>query len=138
MNATLPNLLFVAGAGQLCVLVASALVPIRLRWREAFQPLGTLHRQLYWVYGGYTVMSIIALGTITAINAQELAAGSLLARSFAAYAGVFWGVRLLLQGVLDVREHLTAWWLKLGYYALTVLFAAFTTIFWWTALHPAG
>ena len=32
MNLT--SLLFVAGVGQLSVLVASALVPIRLNWRE--------------------------------------------------------------------------------------------------------
>ena len=136
MSVTLSDALFAVGLGQLCVLVASALVPIRLRWREAFRPLSVLHRQLYWVYGGYTVMAIVALGLITAINADELAAGSLLARSFAAYAGVFWGVRLLLQAVLDAREHLTAWWLKLGYYGLTVLFAAFAAVFWWAALHP--
>ena len=55
MQAYLPNLLFIAGIGQLSVLVASALVPIRLKWRDEFQPLSRLHRQMYWVYGGYVV-----------------------------------------------------------------------------------
>ena len=58
---TLATLLFVAGWAQLSVLVASALVPIRLNWQEEFKSLSPLHRQMYWVYGGYVVLSIVAL-----------------------------------------------------------------------------
>jgi hypothetical protein len=135
VNALLAQLLFTAGIGQLCVLVASALVPIRLKWRSELAVLPTLHRQLYWVYGGYVVLSIFALGTITLFNAAELAAGSPLAQAFCAYAAAFWGIRLLLQGVLDVQEHLATWWLKLGYWVLTLLFASFTGIFLAAAIH---
>ena len=39
-----------------------------------------------------------------------------------------------LQGVFDVKEHLTAWWLKAGYFILTVLFASFTLVYAWAAL----
>ena len=53
---------------------------------------------------------------ISLFNAGELAGGSGLARGFCAYVAVFWGVRLGLQGVLDVKEHLTAWWLRLGHW----------------------
>ena len=44
MTEVLPTLIFAAGAGQLCVLIASALVPLRLKWREAFRPLSRLHQ----------------------------------------------------------------------------------------------
>ncbi len=138
MQDLLSTLIFAAGIGQLCVLTASALVPIRLNWRREFQVLSRLHRQMYWVYGGYIVLSIIAFGLVSLWNAQELASGSGLARGFCAYVAVFWGIRLVLQGVLDVREHLTRWWLKLGYYGLTVLFAAFVFIYGWAALNTAG
>ena len=107
MHAYLPNLLFVAGIGQLSVLVASALVPIRLKWRDEFQPLSRLHRQMYWVYGGYVVLAIISLGLISVFNSQELASGTGLARGFCGYVAVFWGIRLLLQGILDVKEQLS-------------------------------
>jgi hypothetical protein len=133
---TLANLIFAAGIGQLCILVASSLVPLRLNWREVFQGLPRLHRQMYWVYGGYVVLSIIALGLISLFNARELAAGSRLARSFCLYAAVFWGVRVSLQPVLDVKSHLTAWWLRAGYHTLTVLFISFTAVFVWAALRP--
>ena len=66
-------------------------------------------------------------------NAKELASGTGLARGFCAYVAVFWGVRLSLQGVLDVKEHLSTWWLKLGYRLLTVLFTYFTIVYAWAA-----
>ena len=138
MQAHLPSLIFVAGLGQLSVLVASALVPLRLKWRDEFQSLSPLHRQMYWVYGGYVVLSIIALGMISVFNAQELATGSGLARGFSGYVAIFWGVRLSLQPILAVKEHLTTWWLKLGYALLTVLFTYFTLVYAWAALRPGG
>ena len=136
MRDALPTLIFAAGIGQLSVLVASALVPIRLRWREAFQCLPRLHRQMYWVYGGYVVLSIIAFGVISLTNAHELASGSRLARSVCGYMAVFWGIRLSLQAVLDVKEHLVAWWLVAGEYVLTLLFLYFTAVFTTAALAP--
>ena len=129
MRDQLPNLIFIAGLGQLSVLVASALVPLRLNWREIFEPLPRLHRQMYWIYGGYVVLAIVAQGLVSVLCATELASGSGLARAVCGYIAVFWGVRLALQGVLDVKEHLTRWWLRAGYHALTLLFAFFTAVF---------
>jgi hypothetical protein len=134
MFIALPNLIALAGAGQLCVLVASSLVPLRLNWRRDLAVLPRLHQQLFWVYGGYVVLSIVALGLISLLNAEELASGTGLARAICAYTAVFWGIRLSLQTVLDARPHLTKWWLKAGYHLLTVLFAAFTGIFGYAAL----
>ena len=37
-------------------------------------------------------------------------------------------MRLSLQTILDVKEHLTLWWLRAGYHTLTLLFASFTAI----------
>jgi hypothetical protein len=136
MRTYLPILIMIAGAGQLSVLVASALVPIRLKWKTQFQVLPRLLRQMYWVYGGYVVLSIISLGLICLFNSAELASGSRLARSVCAYLAVFWGIRLSLQAVLDVKEHLTAWWLVLGECILTVLFLYFTAVFTCAALLP--
>ncbi len=124
------------GVGQLSILVASALVPFRMKWREELQCLSRLHRQMYWVYGGYVVLSIVAFGSISLLHAPELARGSGLARAFCLYNAVFWGIRIVLQGVFDVKEHLTLWWLKLGYHALTLLFIGLTTLYGWLALRP--
>lgn len=131
----LEQLIRLAGLGQLVVLVASALVPVRLDWRGAFATLPKLHRQMYWTYGGYVVLAIIFNGVVCLVAPAELAAGGLLARIVSGYIALFWGVRLLLQAVFDVKPFLTAWWLTAGYYLLTVLFAAFTALFAYAAAH---
>jgi len=136
MRVWLPTLIFLAGLGQLGVLVASALVPFQLKWKSELAILSRLHRQMYWVYGGYVVLAIVAFGLISLFNARELASGSGLARGVCGYIAVFWGIRLALQWVFDVKEHLSAWWLRLGYYILTILFAGFTLLYGLAALQP--
>lgn len=138
MHESLTTMIALAGAGQLAVLVASALVPFRLNWKTELAGISRLHRQMYWVYGGYVVLAIVAFGLISLFNARELASGSGLARGVSAYIAAFWGIRLALQGVLDVREHLTTWWLRLGYHTLTILFVGFTIIYGFAALRPTA
>ena len=58
---------------------------------------------MYWVYGGYVVLSIVAFATLSIFNSRELASGSGLARGFCAYVAVFWGIRVGLQAVFDVK-----------------------------------
>ncbi|MCB1279912.1 MAG: hypothetical protein KDB18_00145, partial [Salinibacterium sp.] len=127
----LAQLLFVAGIGQACVLIASALVPFQMDWKKELGGLSRLHRQMYWVYGGYVVLAILAFGILSLVCAEEIASRSWLARGLAAYIALFWGIRLVLQAVFDVREHLTTWWLKAGYRLLSALFLAFTLLFGW-------
>jgi hypothetical protein len=133
MDFTLADVFRLIGVGQLGVLVASALVPFRLNWQRDLAALSALHRQLYWTYGGYVVLGIVTLGTISVSCADELADGSRLARAVCVYGAVFWSVRLALQAVFDVKPHLTTWWLKAGYHLLTLLFAAFTAAYAYAA-----
>jgi hypothetical protein len=112
------QLIVAAGVGQAAVLVASALVPFQIRWREELQSLG-------------------AFSLLSVRNAHELAAGGPLARGMCAYVAVFWGVRLGLQAVFDVKSHLTTWWLRAAYRGLSVLFAGFTAIYTLASLGPA-
>lgn len=134
MTFDLAPLIFLAGIGQLSVLIASALVPLKLDWKTSLRELPLLHRQLFWVYGSYVVLSIVSLGLISLICADELAAGTRLARAFCLYAALFWGIRLSLQPFLAANEFKTTWWLKAGYHVLTVLFASFTALFAYAAL----
>ncbi len=90
---------------------------------------------MYWTYGGYVVLAILFNGLVCLAAPAELAGGGRLARLVCGYIAVFWGVRLILQAVFDVKPFLTAWWLRAGYYLLTVLFAAFTALFAYAAWH---
>jgi hypothetical protein len=134
MDVSLADLIRLSGAGQLGVLVASALVPIRLNWKKDLAVLHTLHRQLHWTYGGYVVLGIVALGVISLACAEELVSGSRLARAVCIYGAVFWGVRLCLQAVFDVKPHLTTWWLTAGYHLLTFVFLATTLVYGYAAV----
>lgn len=128
---------FLGGIAQLGILVASALVPFQLNWRKELSGLRRIHRQMYWIYGGYVVLAIVAFGLISICHSEEMASGKGLARSLCLFIATFWGIRLFLQSQLDVREHLRVWWLKLGYHLLTVLFVILTVIFLLAALGPA-
>jgi hypothetical protein len=138
MQTMLGSLIFIAGVGQLAVLIASALVPFCLNWRGELQCLSRLHRQMYWVYGGYIVLSIVAFAALSILNSRELASRSALARGFCAYVAVFWGTRVGLQAVFDVKDHLTTCWLRAGYFLLTLMFAALTVVYTWAALSVGG
>ena len=129
MREYLPQLLLAAGLIQMTVIATSALVPLRLDWRGQLAPLPKLIRQLFWVYGGYVVLAIFGLGLIVALNAGELASGTLLARSVCGYLAAFWGIRLALQLVLDARPHLTTWWLWTGEAVLTFVFLFLAVVY---------
>jgi hypothetical protein len=131
---TLSKLIFAGGIVHFSILFASAMVPFRMNWREDLAPLSRLHRQMYWTYGGYIVLSILSFGIISVTNSAELSRQSPLARAFCLMVFVFWLIRLALQAVFDVKEHLTTWWLRWGYRVLTFLFAFLTCVYGWAAV----
>lgn len=135
MKFELNQAIYIIGWGQMCVLIASALVPVRLEWRTGLAALPRLLRQLVWVYGSYVVLSIIALGLICIGNADELASGTRLSRSFCAYGTAFWGIRLALQPFLSAKPFLDRPLFRIGYHLLTILFVAFTIILGWGVIH---
>ena len=123
------QLIFAAGLAQASILLASVQVPTALRWREELRPLPRLHRQMHWVYSGYVVLSIVAFAAISLLNARELAAGGALARAMCAYIAIFWGIRLGLQAVFDLRPYLVTPLKRAGVAVLTLLFAGLTLVY---------
>ena len=122
--------LYAAGAGQLGILAASALVPRVLDWRSALAPLPPFLRKLFWVYGVFIVLTITGLGTLTLLHAPAMADGEPVARSLAAFAGIFWFARLVVQwAVFDARPFLTTVWLRAGYHTLTIAFTALVVVY---------
>ena len=83
-------LLQTAGLAHFGILIASAMVPRVLDWHGTLSTLPRMLRQLFWVYGVFIVLTITGLGTLTLIHARAMAAGEPVARSLAAFAGLFW------------------------------------------------
>jgi hypothetical protein len=57
--------LWFAGAAHFAILLASFQVPYRLRWKEDLNQLMPFNRKLLWVQGGFTVLTVVAFGTLT-------------------------------------------------------------------------
>jgi hypothetical protein len=89
--------LWLAGAGHFVILIASAQVPSRLRWKEDLQPLLPFNRKLLWVQGGFTVLTIIAFGVLTLVLHHELLRGERAALGLATFVGLYWTARILVD-----------------------------------------
>lgn len=122
--------LWLAGIGHFCVLIASFQVPARMNWNEDLAKLMPSNRKLMWTYGAFIVMTIIAFGTLTLFLHDELLQGDRAAVGLAAFIGVFWLMRL----VIDFAYHTHADWppgarFVIAHILLTSLFFALTATY---------
>ena len=132
----------VAGCLHFALLTASFSVPGVLRWRDELRKVEPLTRQLFLVHGAFIVLTIIAFGVISVSLSRALVGGSELGLAMAAFIGVFWLCRLLVQlFYFQAETHLTHWVLRLGYRGLTVLFLFFTVVYFavaWANVRSLG
>jgi hypothetical protein len=91
--------IWLAGAGHFVILIASLQVPTRLQWKQDLANLMPFNRKLLWVQGGFTVLTIIAFGTLTLSLHRELLRGDRAALGLAAFIGIYWTVRVLVDAV---------------------------------------
>jgi hypothetical protein len=89
--------LWLAGAGHFVILIASFQVPYRLRWKDDLQNLMPFNRKLLWVQSGFTVLTIVAFGTLTLVLHNELLRGDRAALGLACFVGLYWTTRLLVD-----------------------------------------
>jgi hypothetical protein len=89
--------LWFVGAGHFVLLCASFQVPFRLRWKDDLAKLMPFNRKILWVQSSFTVLTIIAFGTLTLFLHQELLRGDRAALGLALYAGVLWTTRVLVD-----------------------------------------
>lgn len=102
---------------------------VRTQTAQGTRPFSP-QRKLFWVYGVFIVLTITGLGALTLLHATAMAAGEPVARSIAAFTGIFWFARLVVQwAVFDARPFLTNGWLKFGYHVLTVAFTALVAVY---------
>ena len=128
-------LLQLAAAVQLLILIASASTPRVLDWRKNLAILHPFLRKLFWVYGVFIVMVIIAFAALTFRHAGAMAAREPVARSLCLFIAIFWGARLFVQfAIFDPRPFLTNRIYQIGYHALTVIFAFLVLVYGKAAL----
>src|SRR5208283_3076276 len=91
--------LWLAGAGHFVILVASFQVPYRLRWKQDLQSLMPFNRKLLWVQSGFTVLTIMAFGTLTLALHSEMLRGDRAALGLAGFIGAYWTARIVVDAL---------------------------------------
>jgi len=141
MTSSLPERFFdfdlwLVGAAHFAILFASFQVPYRLGWKQDLKQLTPFNRKLLWVQSGFTVLTIIAFGTLTLALHTELLRGDRAALGLACFIGSYWTARILV----DAFYFSHADWPKgtvfvLGHMLLTSLFfilaATYLGLFIW-------
>ena len=117
--------LWLAGIGHFVILFASFQVPYRLNWKQDLQRLTSFNRKLLWVQGGFTVLTIIAFGTLTLALHSELLRGDRAALGLACFIGIYWATRVLVDALyFSHREWPRGVQFVIGHVLLTSLFAS--------------
>src|SRR5690349_22358330 len=131
-------ILWLAGVGHFCVLIASFQVPARLHWKEDLKQLTPFNRKLMWVYGGFTVFTIIAFGILTLALHSEFLHGDRAALALALFIGVYWTLRIVVEFFYyDLADWPRGPGIVAGRILLTLLFiylaSSNLTLFFWKA-----
>ncbi len=92
----LPVLVFVAGIGQLALVIASLAIPRVLRWSEDTARLRPLTRQVFWTYALYIWCTNLAFGLVS-LRPDWLLNRSPLAGCVTGFITAYWVGRLLIQ-----------------------------------------
>jgi alginate O-acetyltransferase complex protein AlgI len=124
-------ILWLSGAGHFVILAASFQVPSRLRWKQDLAQLMPFNRKLLWVQGGFTVLTIIAFGTLTLVLHAELLRGDRAAMALACFIAIYWTSRILVDALYFQHED----WPQgrqfvIGHTLLTSLFVALAASYW--------
>jgi hypothetical protein len=90
-----------------------------------------LNRKMLWVQSSFTVLTIIAFGTLTLALHAELLRGDRAAMGLACFIAVYWTARILVDAFYFSHQD----WPQgrqfvIGHMLLTSLFAALATSFW--------
>src|SRR6185295_1794508 len=97
------------------LLAAGLVMPEVVGLRHHLSLLPKFIRQLFWVYYMFIGLSLMCFGLGTFCLADQLAAGTPLARAVCAFLALFWTVRFLVGTfVFDLRPYLTNRWRRAG------------------------
>lgn len=123
--------IWLAGAGHFVILIASFQVPTRLCWKQDLAKLMPINRKLLWVQSSFTVLTIIAFGTLTLALHAELLRGDRAALGLACFIGTYWTVRILADAFyFSHGDWPQGRQFVIGHILLALLFVALACSYW--------
>ena len=121
------SLVFVAGVGQLILIVASLAIPRVLGWREDVAKLRPLTRQVFWTYAVYIWATNLSFGLLSTLAPHWLLDHSPLAACVSGFIAVYWTARVVIQFTYfdrsDVPRHRLARWAEVALVGLFIFLA---------------
>ncbi len=117
------------------LIAAGLLMPGVVGLRDHLSRLPKFIRQLFWVYYSFIGLCLICFGLGTFFLADQIAAGTPLARSVCGFLALFWSLRFVVGTfVFDLRPYLTSRWRRLGLAAANFAFTCLPFVYGWVAL----
>jgi len=130
----LPLLLQLTSLAYLGIFCAGALMLRVVNLREHVATLPPFIRQLFWVYYSFIGLCLVGFGFGTFFLADELASGTVLARSVCGFLAVFWALRFVVAHfVFEIRPYLTNRWRRVGLFAANSVFGWLPLVYGWVA-----
>jgi alginate O-acetyltransferase complex protein AlgI len=135
LQVLLNDALWLTGIGHFVILIASFQVPGKLGWKEDLAKLLPFNRKMLWVQSSFTVLTIVAFGTLTLTLHREMLRGDLAAVALAAFIAVYWTARISVDAFYFSHSD----WPKgrqfvIGHALLTSLFVFLAVTYWSVAL----
>ncbi len=131
----LETLIFIAGFGQLLLVLCSLAIPKVLNWSEETSKLRPLTRQVFWTYAGYIWMTNLSIALISMISPASLMDKSLLALAVTIYILAYWLARVIIQFTwFDRRAAPQGLRYSIAEVLLVGLFVGLTLIYGWAVI----
>ena len=97
MTTLMGPALWLAGIGHFSLLLVSGQLPARLQWRTLLPRMDVANRKLFLVATFYIVLTYLSFGVLTLFLHEEMMRGDRAAVALAAFIGLYWLVRLVLD-----------------------------------------
>lgn len=126
----LGTLVFWAGAGQLCLVAVSLVIPRVLRWKEDVAQLRPLTRQVFWTYAAYIWSTNLFFGIVSVTMPGELVAGGPIASALCLFIACYWAARVGIQFLyFDRSDAPQGFIFVVGEWLLVGLFVLLTAVY---------
>lgn len=125
---------FLAGVGQLCLVLVSLAIPRVLRWSDDVAKLRPLTRQVFWTYAAYIWSTNLFFGVVSVAFPTELVAGGPVSFALTGFITLYWAARVGIQFVYFDRSDapqgvifIVGEWLLVGLFLLLTVIYGYAT-----------
>jgi hypothetical protein len=134
MNISPVVVIKIAGWLQILLSLGSFAIPRLMNWKKELSVVSPIIRQMFWTYAGYILVINFSFGLVSVFGAEELIAGTFLAKCISVFIFLYWLARIFIQFFyFDTKSAPQGWIYKAGEIGLNCLFVFLTLVYGWLA-----